>query len=211
MECPPSWAPLRGLPKKVGCPPSWALSPFVGPPISDIRAAAMISLVDDGELAITLEDVYAPQRNRWRFVFRKYPAYRNILEEYRLELWQHLDKTKQRCGNTFSVVESPWIASFRPHEPLLDIHYPKLVHFVIATGDDVIEILSPEAPRIDDLGATPADAPPPGKSTTLYYPKDKDLIMILNDPSYGIDTQTSASSSESASRSFTGTRSTAGK
>jgi hypothetical protein len=148
-------------------------------PVSDNGANRMVSLVDDGELAITLEDAHSPQRLRWRFVFQKYPAYRNILEEHRLELWQHLDETKQRCGNTFSVLDSPWIASFRPREPLLDVYYPALVHYVITTGDDVVEVLSPQPPQIENLGPAPADAPPPGKSTTLYYPQDKGQIEQL--------------------------------
>jgi hypothetical protein len=142
----------------------------------------MVHLIDDGELTVAIEDIHSPQRIRWQFVFKKYSAYRNILEEHRLELWQHLDKTQQRCGNTFTVSYSPWIASFRPSEPLLDMDFPTLVHYVVATGDDVIEVLSPEPPNIENTGPAPSDAPAPGKSSHLYYPRDKDEIdRLVND------------------------------
>jgi len=148
-------------------------------PVSGLRANVMVSLVDDGKLTLTLEDIHSPQRTRWRFIFNKYPAYRNILEEHRLELWEHLDKTNQRCGNTFTVLDSSWIASFRPGEPLLEIYFPTLIHYVIATEDDVIEVLSPEPPRIEEVGPAPTDAPPPGKSEHLYHPRDKERIEQL--------------------------------
>ena len=81
--------------------------------------------------------------------FENYPAYRNILEEYRTALWRHLDKTSQRCGWTFEVLESLWSAELNNNEPLLEFHNPGLRHFVISTDDDVIEVLSNLEPKIE--------------------------------------------------------------
>ncbi|HYE19344.1 MAG TPA: hypothetical protein VEA69_12920 [Tepidisphaeraceae bacterium] len=94
--------------------------------------------------------------------FRRCPAYRNIMEEFRLALWGHLDATGQRCGWTFTVVGSPWIASFRPAEPLLDLYFPGLAHYVITTEDDVVEVLADAPPRFEDLGVAPRTWAGPG-------------------------------------------------
>jgi hypothetical protein len=144
--------------------------------LSDRSAVLMVSLVDEKQLTVTVEDTRSPKRERWQFVFARYPAYRNILEEHRMGLWHHLDQSGQRCGYTFIVLDSPWIESFRPQESLLDAFYPTLKHYVIATDDDVIEVLSPEPPLVVYLGSAPQDAPMPGKSNHLYYPKDKQEI-----------------------------------
>lgn len=111
-------------------------------PVSDVKPLVMVSLIDDGTLRITVEAGRLDNRSRWCFTFESYPAYRNILEEYRLGLWQHLDQSNQRFGYTFIVENSPWIASFRSEEILLEI-YPNLIHYVISTEDDVIEVIAP--------------------------------------------------------------------
>jgi hypothetical protein len=142
----------------------------------------MVSLFDDGDLAITLgtAEVGLPT-NRWRITFKRCAGYQNILEEYRLQLWQHLDETHQRCGNTFIVCDSPWIATLAADEALLEDRRPTLIHYVIATSDDVIDVLSSDPPEIIELEAAPAGTTVKGKSTTLFYPRDKVRIDSLFD------------------------------
>ncbi len=138
-------------------------------PISDVGSLVMASLVDDGVLSIILEAPRFENRPRWQFTFEAYPAYCNILEEYRLKLWDHLSQSKQRCGSTFIVDNSPWIAAFYETEFLLEVHYPDLNHYVISTEDDVIEILAPSV-EVICLGDTPLSVPSVGKSRILYNP-----------------------------------------
>lgn len=146
-------------------------------PLSDIESVALASLSDSaGELAITIEAPRESGRPRWEIVFDTYPGYRNLLEEFRLQLWEHLDGTKQRCGNTFSVANSPWIESLRQNEGLFEHHHPTISHYVILTEDDVLEILSPRSPIISSLGNTPNNEPPAGKSTVLHNTEDRDKI-----------------------------------
>ena len=137
----------------------------------------MVSLVDEGCLSITLEGPREKGRPRWRIVFDGFvPGYRNLLEEFRLELWEHLELTHQRCGNTFTVTNSPWIVYLREKEGVFDSVYSEIDHYVVLTEDDVIEVLSPTKPKIDNLGSAPANAKPAGKSNVLYHPEDRDKI-----------------------------------
>ena len=135
-------------------------------PVSKAKSLQMVSLVDDVKLSILLQDLQDSQRRRFRFTFENYPAYRNINESYRTELWRLLPggKTKN-LGWTFIVTDSPWIASFS-QETLLYV-FPTLVHYVISTEDDVIEILSPELPEIIEIEPQADPEPLPGKSVIL--------------------------------------------
>ena len=146
-------------------------------PLSDIGSVALASLLDSGgQLTITIEAPREPGRPRWVFTFDTYPGYRNILEEFRLQLWEHLDATQQRCGNTFCVANSPWIEILRAEEGVFEHFYPKIAHYVILTEDDVIEILSPQLPTINSHGITSNNEAPAGKSTVFYNSKDRDKI-----------------------------------
>lgn len=145
-------------------------------PLSAIESIVMASLVDDGQLAITFEAPRQAGRPRWRVTFESAPGYRNLVEEFRLELWDHLDRTQQRCGNTFIVANSPWIAELRQREALFDNYHPSASHFVFLTEDDIIEVLAPSRPAIESLGITPEGAPPVGKSNVFYSPADREKI-----------------------------------
>ena len=115
--------------------------------LSECKHLAMFSLFDDAsnnKLIINL----GFDEKEFDLIFSNYPAYRNILEEYRLELWDYLDKSNQRCGNTFIVNNSPWLSELVSNEPLIEFHNEKLKHYVITTGDDVIEVLSNEIPKL---------------------------------------------------------------
>jgi len=144
-------------------------------PIADVISLVMVSLIDNGMLNITIEAPRLLNRPRWCFTFKKYPAYRNILEEYRLSLWKYLDESNQRCGNTFIVENSPWIASFQSQELLLELYHPHLIHYVILTEDDVIEILAPSV-EVTYLGNTALNEPKSGKSIVLYHPTEREQI-----------------------------------
>jgi len=117
-------------------------------PVSDTKNLGMVSLKDLAS-AITFEILLNDGKKEIVITFENYPAYRNILEEYRLRLWRYLDETSQMCGSTFEVIESSWAQELSKDESLLEFHNPGMRYFVICTNDDVIEILSNEEPKIE--------------------------------------------------------------
>ncbi|MEO7190227.1 MAG: hypothetical protein ABI051_04165 [Vicinamibacterales bacterium] len=147
-------------------------------PVADMDRILMVSLTDaQRELVVVVEAYRATDRPRWRVRFRDYAAYRNIDEAYRLNLWRWLNQSGQRCGSTFIVDEQPTFASW--DTGYLQHQMPDTRHFVIATGDDVIEVLSGEEPAWEAVdGADPGD-PLPGKSTHLYFGEDHAAIDRL--------------------------------
>jgi hypothetical protein len=90
--------------------------------------------------------------SRYKITFENYPAYRNILEEYRLNLWKRLADTinSDVKGWTLLVDDSPWIREF-DQEPLLAVLNAESRHYLICTENDVIEVLSNRPPTIETL------------------------------------------------------------
>jgi hypothetical protein len=147
-------------------------------PVVDAARLAMVSLTDlDHELVILLEAFHSPDRPRWRVRFRQYPAYRNVDEAYRTNLWQWLDQSNQRVGFTFTVDESPRFASWGTVY-LHDV-VPGAQHFVIATDDDVVEVISAQSPIWESADPAERGSPSPGKSRHLYVGEDDAEIEQL--------------------------------
>jgi len=121
-------------------------------PMSDVDHLFMESLTDrGGRLQIEVGDYVNNEAvSRYRITFENYPAYRNILEEYRLQLWQTraANVHSGATGWTLIVNDSPWIREF-DNEPLLTLFNKELLHYVVVTEDDVIEVLSNRAPMIE--------------------------------------------------------------
>jgi len=112
-------------------------------PISNERLVSMISLVDDGEkLSVIVGGL--PGRKDVQFIFTNYPAYRNIQELYRTELWSRL--YEKNLGNTFIVPQSEWVASFK--NEILEVFFPDMVHYMICTEFGCLEVLSDTVPEI---------------------------------------------------------------
>lgn len=150
-------------------------------PVVDAARLAMVSLADvDHELVVVFEAVHVPDRPRWRVRFRQYPAYRNIDESHRTNLWHWLDQSKQRVGFTFTVEESPRFASWGSvylHDVL-----PRAKHFVIATEDDVVEVISAQVPIWEVAAPAEVGSPIPGKAEHLYVGEDDPRIArVLED------------------------------
>ena len=146
-------------------------------PVSDAGSLAMVSLLDQDGLHITLRDLRDPTRRRYRFTFREVAAYRNILEEYRLSE----PPVPEGTGWTRLFSQSPWLRELRQREPLLDVHTPNCQHYVIVTEDDVVDILSPIAPEIREVEPALPEDRSPGKSRILYHPEDRGQIDELFD------------------------------
>ena len=158
---------------------TWQISRWETP-VVDMSRLLMVSLTDARqELIIVLEDARSLARARWQVTFRGYPAYRNIDESYRLALWRWLDESGQRCGFTFTVEETPRLASW--HTGHLHVVSANIRHFVVATEDDVIEILSTEEPSWHPADAGRPEEPRPGKAHHLYRGEDDAEIGRLLD------------------------------
>jgi hypothetical protein len=128
-------------------------------PMSDAEGLEMESLCDrNGELVILFQDA-DEEPHRYKVSFHgSYPAYRNVREEYRLDLWRRRDEIApaREVGSTLIVENSPWINEELAGEPLLKMINRKLVHYLMLTGDDVIEVLCNTAPKVERLDL-PAD------------------------------------------------------
>ena len=155
----------------------WRISRWETPAV-DATRLLMVSLVDaEQELVLLLESFRESGRPRWRVRFRRYYAYRNIDESFRNELWRWLDESGQRVGFTFTVEESPRLASWST-EHLHDL-VPQIRHFVIATEEDVVEVLADEDPTWELADPAAVGAALPGKATHLYLGEDDEAIEQL--------------------------------
>lgn len=146
-------------------------------PVSDARSLALVSLVDQGGLHITVQDLRDSARRRFRFSFARVPAYRSILEEYRTSERSPLGRT----GWTRIDLSSHWLADLRRRQPLFDVHAPGCRHYIIVTEDDVVDVPAPKAPEIVEVAPAAMDEPAPGKSTVLYHPADRTRIDAVLD------------------------------
>lgn len=90
-------------------------------------------------LVITLSN---NKDHKFEIIFDNYPAYRNILEEYRLNLWAIKDERWSDLGSTWTVDNSDWLEQLQKDEPLIVHHEKQLKHYIIITQSAVIEILS---------------------------------------------------------------------
>ncbi len=114
-------------------------------PISNERLLCVLSLVDDGEKLLII--VAGLSGKHISFVFTDYPAYRNIQELYRTELWNKLHR--KNLGSTLIIPESEWIASFK--REVMEVYHPAPVHYMICTEDSCIEVISSEGPKISEV------------------------------------------------------------
>ena len=149
-------------------------------PVRNMNRLMMVSLTDaSSELTLVFEDTTSTERRRWRVRCQHYPAYRNINESYRLVLWCWLDQSGQRCGATFIMKESSPFESWKT-EYLHDVA-PTTRHFVIATNDDVVEVLSIDDPVWEQVAGAEPDEPYPGKSEHFFVGEDEEAIQQLVD------------------------------
>ena len=108
--------------------------------VSELEYLFFESLSDsDKGLIITLSN---SEGLNFEVQFENHPVYRNILEEYKLNLWAIRDEKWPNLGNTWIIENSDWLEQFEKEEPLLSHHEGQLQHYIITTQSSVIEVLS---------------------------------------------------------------------
>ncbi len=149
-------------------------------PVSDAKSLAMVSLFDKRVLEIILQDLKDPARKRYKFIFNKVAAYRNIMEEYRINE-KEFPISSKKFGWTLFAETSEWLNYFKEKEQLLEEYNPNCKHFIIMSEDDVVEILCSYFPEVIEIEPAKIEDELPGKSTIYYHPEDRKEIDNIID------------------------------
>jgi hypothetical protein len=116
-------------------------------PVWEFSSLGLGQLRDEGgDLSITLDAYKAEQAGKFEFIWQRYCAHRTT-DEGQFLPWD-LDPEDSQWHHTHKVINSQWISYLSHSNDLLAILYPKLQHFVIATSDYWIEVLSEQEPVI---------------------------------------------------------------
>lgn len=141
-------------------------------PLASGKSLCLVSLLDEGHLTITVQDNRDNYR-RMRIVFEYAPIYRNIEEIFRTA------NSINRTGSwTVIVNNSSWLAELRAREDLIDEVLPNIRHYQIITEFDVIDILSDQEPKVEEIEPGRDVV---GRAPVLYYPEDKERIENVID------------------------------
>ncbi len=121
-------------------------------PLSGAQRLSLLELHDDGDLVLLLADEEDPEGRVFRFCFPEPPAYRNIQEPFRLELWEAFTpELLPRTGPFLRIPASPWVEELQSREPLLQAWHPDLQHYMVCTPTDVVEVLCSAPPEIHEV------------------------------------------------------------
>jgi hypothetical protein len=113
-------------------------------PISDLPewfATASVNYNGD-TLEVTLHCAL-PDRRHLSLTFGRAPAFRSIVEECRLGQYVRRPAVSNGAGPLWTVIESAWLARFSEADR---IHYPRLVHYLLESGDQCIDVLAHDDP-----------------------------------------------------------------
>lgn len=108
-------------------------------PLSNCKEVFFEKLVD----VIDMEIVMSDQDEDLYDIFVENPGPYQVADEtYLTNYWYQ--ENKKQTGYTFIIENSNWIKKF----PLLIYNKPKVKHYIIATADSCIEILTEHEPKI---------------------------------------------------------------
>jgi hypothetical protein len=110
-----------------------------------------VTIVDDGELLIALEEPGNTRRYRIRVRFPVYAAYRVTILQFLDKLWELLDQARTEHGPTLIVQNSLWTIKLIETGVFTSEKAPSLIHYLIFTDEELIEILSASPPIIYDF------------------------------------------------------------
>jgi hypothetical protein len=161
---------------------NWRFAPWETPfqDTFSLRMEYLLDRHDEGmgaALELMLQAWSEEKGFRYRVIFHRCAAYRNVSETYWTKLWEapvlplSPDRTPspyRPYGWTFIVQDSPWIAELNADCGALLALNPGLVHYAICTEDDNVEALTQYPPIIEALGEVPAGERPAGKAEIFY-------------------------------------------
>jgi hypothetical protein len=121
-------------------------------PIVGALELRTISIIEDGELLVTLAEPSNRDRYRLRFRFDcgTYITYRSTDDVNSRYLIDAKYEGERPC-RTFIAEQSEWRQTFLERGFLSPIEMPILKHFVIWTDDGCVEILALKPPEIYDF------------------------------------------------------------
>lgn len=116
--------------------------------ISDAESLKWISLLDDGELLLSLEEPANLDVYRYRFKIEGNVAYRFILAEYlHSELvWCLLWETAKKYGRTIIIRESSWVKQIYDTSDFSTERIPPLEHYCIILEEGLFEVVAKKEP-----------------------------------------------------------------
>lgn len=116
-------------------------------PLEKCNRMSMGLLKDDGTLTLEIADVSKEEDHKYRIEFDSFEAYKSTNESYLNELW---NLRSENIGFTFVVENSKWVKDLMT-DPIFQDHCEGIVHYVIATLDEGIEVLAKAKPRISSI------------------------------------------------------------
>jgi hypothetical protein len=147
-------------------------------PVSHVKSLVMESLVDMRDLEVTLIDARGAERKRYLFRFSRVPTYRSVLEQYSLNIDPGLSGRQKELGWTRIIDDSDWVNKMEQEEGLITVDFKKLIHYVIATEDGIVEILCENEVEIIELESL-KEGETVGKTRILHHPEDREEIDKL--------------------------------
>ena len=110
-------------------------------PCSDIKCIFDIQLLHQAQLGILKYSIVSNE-NIYDFRFERFGPYQVSDEQYLLDYWEVRDLYFPSIGNTFLVTNSEW------HGELNEAYMPGAQHYVIATENSCLEIITDTLPII---------------------------------------------------------------
>ena len=114
-------------------------------PLEFCNRIRMKQLLDNGELYIRFIDVSSGGKEfEYEFHFENFSAYRSTDESYLNGLWS---LRTEGIGYTFVINNSKWVKELMI-DPVFQDNCGGIIHYVVATLDEGVEVLSKKPPII---------------------------------------------------------------
>jgi hypothetical protein len=118
--------------------------------VSNASRLWMSKLIYDGSLTIMCGAILSNEQKEIEVSFGERPIFRDIQEEFMSPLWQIIFSPQNKIGNTFILEQSRWLEDLNRDEIFAGT-MKDCRHYVLATEDDVIEVVTANEPTFKIL------------------------------------------------------------